>query len=54
MVRDAQTIEDVLPRFLDFIGESVVVAHNASFDCSFISKNCNDMGLDFIKHQIMM
>ena len=47
MVRDAQTIEDVLPRFLDFIGESVVVAHNASFDCSFISKNCNDMGLDF-------
>ncbi|CUN70090.1 PolC-type DNA polymerase III [Clostridium disporicum] len=47
MVRDAQSIHDVLPRFIDFIGDSVVVAHNASFDCSFIAKNCNDMGLEF-------
>ena len=47
MVRDAQSIEDVLPRFLEFIGDSVVVAHNANFDCSFISKNCNDLGLEF-------
>ena len=47
MVRDAQAIEEVLPRFIEFIGDSVVVAHNASFDCSFISKNCNDLGLVF-------
>ncbi|MDU7452720.1 PolC-type DNA polymerase III [Clostridium saudiense] len=47
MVRDAQSIEDILPRFIEFIGDSVVVAHNASFDCSFISKNCNDLGLKF-------
>ena len=47
MVSDAQSIADVLPRFLDFIGDSVVVAHNASFDCSFISKNCNDLDLEF-------
>ena len=47
MVRDAQSIEDVLPRFIEFIGDSVVVAHNAGFDCSFISKNCNDLGLVF-------
>ena len=47
MVRDAEGIEDILPRFLEFIGDSVVVAHNAAFDCSFISKNCNDLGLDF-------
>ena len=47
MVIDAQAIEEVLPRFIDFIGESAVVAHNASFDCSFISKNCNDLGLEF-------
>ena len=47
MIRDAQSIEDILPRFLEFIGDSVVVAHNANFDCSFISKNCNDLGLKF-------
>ena len=47
MVSDAQAIEEVLPRFIEFIGDSVVVAHNASFDCSFISKNCNDLGLEF-------
>lgn len=47
MVMNAQAIEDILPRFLEFIGDSVVVAHNANFDCSFISKNCNDLGLDF-------
>ena len=47
MVRDAQAIEEILPRFIEFIGDSVVVAHNAGFDCSFISKNCNDLGLAF-------
>lgn len=47
MVSDAQSIEDILPRFLEFIGDSIVVAHNAGFDCSFISKNCNDLGLSF-------
>lgn len=47
MVRDAKSIHDVLPRFLEFIGDAVVVAHNASFDCSFIAKNSNDLGLEF-------
>ena len=36
MVRDAETIEQVLPKFLDFIGDSVLVAHNANFDIGFI------------------
>lgn len=47
MVRDAKTIEDVLPRFIDFVGDSVIVAHNAPFDTGFIRKNCNDMVLEF-------
>ena len=42
-----QAIEDILPRFLEFIGDAVVVAHNASFDCSFIAKNCSDLGVEF-------
>lgn len=47
MVRDAKGIEDVLPRFIDFIGDSVIVAHNAPFDTGFIRKNCKDIGVEF-------
>ena len=36
MVRDAETIEKVLPKFLEFVGDSVIVAHNANFDMGFI------------------
>lgn len=36
MVREAPPIEDVLPSFRDFLGDSVLVAHNAAFDYSFL------------------
>ena len=36
MVRDAETIEAVLPKFLEFAGDSIIVAHNANFDMGFI------------------
>jgi len=47
MVKDCKTIEDVLPRFLDFVGNSVVVAHNAEFDTGFIKSKCRNLGLQF-------
>jgi len=38
MVRDQPTIREVLPDFLDFIGDSVLVAHNGQrFDKPFVS-----------------
>lgn len=40
MVMDAPDIETVLPKFLEFIGDGVLVAHNASFDVGFIAQNC--------------
>ena len=39
MVMEAETIERVLPQFLDFVGDAVLVAHNANFDVSFIKEN---------------
>jgi DNA polymerase-3 subunit epsilon len=36
MVRDAPPIEQALPAFRDFLGDSVMVAHNAQFDHSFL------------------
>ncbi|MCM1178704.1 MAG: PolC-type DNA polymerase III [Clostridium sp.] len=44
MVMEAPGIEVVLPEFLEFIGDSVLVAHNANFDISFIRKAAKDMG----------
>lgn len=40
MISDKPSIEAILPNFLEFIGDSVLVAHNASFDISFIKENC--------------
>ncbi|KGM94191.1 PolC-type DNA polymerase III [Clostridium botulinum] len=51
-VKNADTINSVLPKFMEFCGDSVLVAHNANFDMSFIRKNCNDLNMD-INYTIM-
>ena len=45
MVMDADPIEVVLPRFLEFVGDAILVAHNANFDVSFIKENAKRQGI---------
>ena len=40
MVMDSPDIETILPQFLEFVGDAVLVAHNAGFDVGFIEQNC--------------
>ena len=47
LVKDAPTIEEVLPKFIEFTKDSVLVAHNSSFDVGFISYFANELKLDF-------
>ena len=47
MVRDAEPIEVVLPKFLEFCRGSVLVAHNANFDVGYIKKKAEEQGLAF-------
>ena len=44
MVKDAETIDKVFPKMLEFIGDSVLVAHNADFDIGFLKYNAKELG----------
>ncbi len=43
MVENAPTIEEVMPKILEFIGDYPIVAHNAIFDHSFLDQACKDL-----------
>ena len=47
MVMHAPTVDVILPKFLEFCGDDIVVAHNAAFDTGFIKKNARDLGMKF-------
>lgn len=45
MLQDKPDETDVVPRFMEFVGDAVMVAHNASFDMSFIYAACDRLGI---------
>lgn len=46
MVMESPAIDVILPKFLEFVGDGVLVAHNAGFDVGFIEQNCRNLGLN--------
>ncbi|WP_168122216.1 PolC-type DNA polymerase III [Paenibacillus sp. HB172176] len=53
MVRDAPELEPKLREFIDFIGDDILVAHNARFDIGFIQANCKEIGLPEVKNPVL-
>ena len=47
MVLPYPKIDVILPRFLEFVGDAVLVAHNAGFDVGFIGHYAEALGLPF-------
>jgi len=47
MVKDAPTIKEVFPKIIEFIGDAVLVAHNADFDIGFLKHNASILGHKF-------
>lgn len=44
---DARSASDVLPDYVRFISDSIVVGHNVNFDINFIYDYCETLGISF-------
>ena len=53
MVRDAPTFGEIAPSLLEFLGESVLVAHNAPFDLSFLNYGLYCLGRRNLHNQVV-
>ena len=52
MVVNAQSREQVIPEFLDFCREDILIGHNVAFDYSFMKMGALAVGLDFVSQGI--
>ena len=53
MVKDAPDIEQELPKFIEFVGDAVLVAHNARFDMGFLQANLKRMGQPEVTNTVL-
>ncbi len=50
MVKDAPEVADVMKEFIEFIGDAILVAHNASFDMGFFYESCKKAGIETVNY----
>lgn len=50
MVKDAPDLEPVLKDFVEFVGDAVIVAHNARFDMGFIQASLKNAGMPTLEN----
>lgn len=53
MVAGAPRLDTVLPAFLDFAGDAVLVAHNAPFDIGFLKAACVSTGREWPGNRVL-
>ncbi|WP_274361443.1 PolC-type DNA polymerase III [Paenibacillus thermotolerans] len=53
MVENAPEEADVVPRFVEWVGDAVLVAHNAKFDTGFLQAACKRHGLPEMENPVL-
>lgn len=53
MVSDAPTGAELMPKFLEYIGDTVLIAHNAKFDIDMVNAELDRLGLDRLKNRVI-
>ena len=53
MLKDAPEVETVLRQFHDWTKDSILVAHNATFDIGFLNQGYKQIGLDMVTNPVI-
>ena len=53
MVLGKPSVGEVLPRFMDFVGDAVMIAHNAEFDTGFLRAELQRSGMPTVENLII-
>lgn len=53
MLKDAPEVDEMIAKFYEFIGDAIVVAHNASFDMGFLYTAYEKAGIKGVKHPVI-
>lgn len=53
MVQNEQPIKNVLPDFLDFLGDSILIGHNVNFDLRFLNAELTRNGFPEIENSLI-
>ena len=53
MVKGQPKIQEALPKILDFIGDAILVTHNANFDFNFLQESLKRCGMPELKNPVI-